>query len=192
MKHCFSLFLTLLLCVACVLTMSACDEASLGGTQAESKGAETIPSADTAARNSTDDAEESTTSSPAAKKNALKVECDLDGNTVVATVKIEGDVSFAGLVGDLIYDADILTPVSSSTVLGGMVVNTQTPGAVSFSYASVSNVTTEQSLFSVTFSYTQTPPVTFDFNLSVDPDNFSNANLENVEFELFGSSITID
>lgn len=195
MKHIVSLLLALVLCLSCTLIMSACDGASdpiPSGTQKDTD-------AEVPTNGSTETPTEAPTEAPVTPsqpmiptgtKNAVAIRYTLNGNnTVTATVSVEGDVCFAGLTGDLNYDNGTLTLVSSETLLSGMVVNTGNSGKISFSYASASNLTSAQQLFKATFAYSGS--VNTNLTFSIDPDDFSNASLENVIYSTFGQNLVI-
>lgn len=218
MKKTVTLLLAVLLCVSLALAMSACDEyvetpttdANGGNAEAPTAdGSATDAPATNAPSTSTDAPEtESATEAetdpaptgpslpadpavPGGTQNALVIRyrANSDG-TVTATVSVDGNVSFAGLTGDLNYDPSVLSLVSSATALNGMVVNTANSGKVSFSYAAISNLTTAQDLFSVTFSYSGTVNTSLSF--SIDADDFCNASFENVSYSVFGTTLTIE
>ncbi len=192
MKRTVQLLIALMLCISCVFAMGACDDTTTPvstGNQTPSNSTEATTDASTEPQPSAPSAPADVVV-PAGTKNALVIRYTVNGNnTVTATVSAEGDVAFAGLTGDLNYDASVLTPVSSETILSGMVVNTGNAGAISFSYAAISDITSTQQLFKVTFSYSGT--VNTNLTFSIDPDDFCNASFENVSYATFGETLTI-
>lgn len=195
MKQIAKFLIVMLLCLSFAFAMSACDEALLSDETTADAGEETkdAPTADNATEAGTDAPSTPSVTVPAGTKNALVIRfTEFGNNTVTATVSVEGDVSFAGLTGDLNYDAAVLSVASAEPILGGMVVNANNTGAISFSYASISNLTSAQDLFKVTFSYSNSGALSTDLSFTIEDGNFSNAALENVPYTVFGAALNID
>ena len=126
---------------------------------------------------------------PAGTKNAVVVR-SVKGtnNTVEVTVSVEGDVEYAAIVGTLNYDKSVLEYVSH-TAVDCANVNNKEAGIVAFSQANSKNYTSTQTLFKVTFKYATAVDTKFSFTF--DDGNFTNDQLNDVEYSVFGTDIKL-
>jgi hypothetical protein len=126
---------------------------------------------------------------PAGTKNAVAVRYTKSANnTVELTVTVEGDVEYAAIVGTLNYDASVLEYVSHSAIDCAN-VNNKEAGVLAFSQANSKNYTATQTLFKVTFKYTTATNTKVSFTF--DSGNFTNDQLNDVEYSVFGTDIKL-
>ena len=126
---------------------------------------------------------------PAGTKNAVVVR-SVKGtnNTVEVTVSVEGDVEYAAIVGTLNYYKSVIEYVSH-TAVDCANVNNKEAGIVAFSQANSKNYTSTQTLFKVTFKYATAVDTKVSFTF--DDGNFTNDQLNDVEYSVFGTDIKL-
>lgn len=126
---------------------------------------------------------------PENTENAIVLRYTSTENTVTVKVSVEGTVHFAGITGTLNYDSGSLNVTDSKGSVNGIVVNTAKGGAVSFSYASATDITEQLQLFEVTFSYTGS--VDTKLTVEIKNGNFSDASFNDVPYTVIGGDIKV-
>lgn len=126
---------------------------------------------------------------PAGTKNAVAVRYTKGANnTVELTVTVEGDVAYAAIVGTLNYDSSVLEYVSHTEVDCAN-VNNKEAGVLAFSQANSKDYTSTQTLFKVTFKYATATDTKVSFTFG--EGNFTNDQLNDVEYSVFGTDIKL-